>query len=446
MLKCLFSLLSLIVFLKLKKSWSLVQFFFFFVCFLYLLNLSTQFYFVNLNFFMGQDLLSYGLILLSFWISALMILSSFSLYYHNFYFNKFLFIIIILMVLLYLTFSSLNFFMFYLYFESSLIPILLLILGWGYQPERIQAGIYMLFYTLLASMPLLLSLFFLYFEMGTLYFLVDDLLVNGSVLLYLSLILAFLVKLPMFLFHLWLPKAHVEAPVSGSMILAGVLLKLGGYGLIRVLSIVMNFCLKLNLVFVLVSLIGGVLISLVCIRQEDMKSLIAYSSVSHMGIMLGGMMTMSKWGFNSSYMMMVGHGLCSSGLFVLTNFIYERLGTRSMVISKGMLHIMPSMSMWWFLFCINNMGSPPSMNLVGEIGLINSLFSYSYYGMFMVMFCSFLSAGYSLYLFSRSQHGSLMNGIFSFVLISVREYMIMILHWLPLNLMIVNCEIFFYWL
>jgi NADH-ubiquinone oxidoreductase chain 4 len=170
------------------------------------------------------------------------------LYKINNYKSYFLFLIVFLLIILFLTFSSRNFFLFYVFFERRLIPTLFLILGWGYQPERLQAGLYLLFYTLLASLPLLMSIFFIYNNSYNLNFFF---LINIEIfynLFYLSIVFAFLVKIPMFLVHLWLPKAHVEAPVSGSIILAGILLKLGGYGLLRIFPFLINSSLKFNFI------------------------------------------------------------------------------------------------------------------------------------------------------------------------------------------------------
>jgi len=159
--------------------------------------------------------------------------------------------------------------------------------------------------------------------------------------------LAFLVKLPIYGVHFWLPKAHVEAPVAGSIILAGVLLKLGGYGVFRVI-IMFNFISLsyFNRLIISVSLVGALLVGLICMRQVDIKSLIAYSSVCHMALVIGGLLSFSYWGLRGTLVLMLAHGLCSSGLFCLSNIIYERLFTRRLIIIKGLLLIFPSLSLW----------------------------------------------------------------------------------------------------
>nr|YP_008757945.1 NADH dehydrogenase subunit 4 [Glyphodes quadrimaculalis]AGU90888.1 NADH dehydrogenase subunit 4 [Glyphodes quadrimaculalis] len=399
----------------------------------------------NLSYFYSCDILSYGLILLSIWICILMIMASENLYKQKYYLNFFLFNLIFLLIMLYLTFSVMNLFMFYMFFEASLIPTLMLIIGWGYQPERIQAGMYLLFYTLFVSLPLLLGIFYIFNEMNyiMIYFLKFF---NFEVyLLYFSMIMAFLVKMPMYFVHLWLPKAHVEAPVSGSMILAGIMLKLGGYGLIRVMILLQELGLKYNIVWISISLVGGFYISLKCFCQVDIKSLIAYSSVAHMSMVIGGIMTMNYWGFLGSYILMIGHGLCSSGMFCLANINYERLHSRSLYINKGMMNFMPSMSLWWFLIMSSNMAAPPSLNLMGEISLINSLLSWSWLSMLMLMLISFFSAGYSLYLYSYVQHGKYYSGIYSFYTGLSREYLLLMLHWFPLNILVMKIDYVMIW-
>nr|YP_011009653.1 NADH dehydrogenase subunit 4 [Hygia lativentris]WPV77645.1 NADH dehydrogenase subunit 4 [Hygia lativentris] len=407
----------------------------------YMLFFMVSNYYMYISYGFGMDLVSYCMLFLSIWIISLMIMASNKIKILNNYEIEFLFIILILLLSLLLTFTTFNLFLFYFFFESSMIPILFLVFGWGYQPERFLAGVYLLFYTLFASFPLLLSIFYIFNFCNTLfYFLIIS---DFNYYLYFSLVMAFLVKMPMIFVHFWLPKAHVEAPVSGSMILAGVLLKLGGYGLYRVLYFMNNY--DLNYLWIVLSLFGTFLVSMMCLMQIDIKLMIAYSSVAHMGLVISGIMTCFYFGFLGSLILMIGHGLCSSGLFVLANIVYERSHSRSFFINKGFIIFMPSMSLFWFLFCINNMSSPFSLNLFGEVMLFNSIMSWNSFTIIFLGLSSFLSCCYSIYLYSIIQHGSLFSGMFWESGGFLREYYLLFLHLFPLNLLFLKIDIFTFW-
>nr|YP_010564697.1 NADH dehydrogenase subunit 4 [Lordithon arcuatus]UZA61074.1 NADH dehydrogenase subunit 4 [Lordithon arcuatus] len=445
MMKFMLMMIFMIPLSFLKNSFWLNQFIYFIMFFLFFISFSFNYMIYNISYIFGCDLLSYTMVLLSFWICSLMILASSKLFNIKNYSNLFLLVIIMLLFSLFCTFCSLNLFIFYLFFEMSLIPTLILIIGWGYQPERIQAGVYLLFYTMFASLPMLISIFFYYKNFYTLsFFLMNE---NLNLwLFYLCMNMVFFVKMPMFFVHLWLPKAHVEAPVSGSMILAGIMLKLGGYGLLRMMNLFLFLGMKMNYIFIIISLVGGFYVSFICMRQNDIKSLIAYSSVAHMGLVLSGILTLNYWGLCGALVMMIAHGLCSSGLFALANMNYERIFSRSMFLNKGLINLMPSMALWWFLLVSSNMAAPPSFNLLGEIMLINSLVSWDIFSMLSLSLMSFFSAAYSLYLYSYTQHGKLNNGIYSFYTGEIREYLLMFLHWFPLNIMVLKSDLFTLWI
>nr|YP_010374274.1 NADH dehydrogenase subunit 4 [Deroploa parva]QVD38896.1 NADH dehydrogenase subunit 4 [Deroploa parva] len=410
--------------------------FFIFISFNYCYN------YVNCyNDMMGMDIISYSLISLTYFMIFLMMMSSYKVFILNDKLIYFGILMMFLLLSLFLTFMSLNLLLFYIFFEMSLIPTLFLIFGWGYQPERVSAGYYLLFYTLFASLPLLLGIFYIYSEGFTLDFWL--IFINTpNFYLYMSMVLAFLFKMPMPFFHFWLPKAHVEAPISGSMILAAILLKLGGYGLIRIFLFMGSYSVKFNYIWVCLSLWGSLIISFLCLFQIDIKSIIAYSSVSHMSLVICGIMIYNYYGFVGSLIMMIGHGFCSSSLFCLANIVYERSMSRSLFINKGFLISMPNLSLMWFVLCSNNMSSPPSLNLLSEIYLINSIISWEYLTFFLLMFISFMSCCYSIYLFSMTQHGYIYNGLSFFNSVNIREYVLIILHMIPLNLMFLKIDVF----
>lgn len=401
------------------------------------------FNFRNLTYFFGLDKLSYLLIILSFWVIFIILLISELVFYKENNINLFKLIILILVFFLVLSFSSLSLLGFYIFFERRLVFTLLLILGWGYQPERLQAGVYILFYTLIVSLPFLVAIIYLYKNYNIFYFFFYKINLLRY-LIYFSIVLAFLVKIPIFLVHLWLPKAHVEAPVSGSIILAGVILKLGGYGLVRVLELFLFLSIYLNFYWILLSLIGGLLVSLICLLQIDLKSLVAYSSVVHIRLLLIGVITINSWGLIGCLKLIIGHGLCSSGLFSLVRVVYDRRNRRRLLINKGLMNFIPSICLWWFLLRSSNLASPPSLNLLGEVRLLIRILRWRFKSIGLLIIISFFRASYSLYLFSYRQHGKHYSGIFSFSKNFIIEYLVIFFHWLPLNFLFLKRDLFLY--
>nr|YP_009122994.1 NADH dehydrogenase subunit 4 [Strigamia maritima]AJK90878.1 NADH dehydrogenase subunit 4 [Strigamia maritima] len=388
------------------------------------------------SFGLGLDLLGWGLVVLTFWVGAVVFMVGVragDVAYS--------FMVSILVYFLSVSFLTTSYIWFYLFFESSLIPIVLLVFGWGYQPERLEAGYYLMFYTLFGSLPLLLSYLFVWFSHSS--FMYGVIWWYGGSFWFLFSILAFLVKMPMFLTHLWLPRAHVEAPVGGSMFLAGVLLKLGGYGIFRIYYFFTSLaCCGLSVITI--SVVGAVIVSFLCLRQYDIKSLVAYSSVAHMGLVLGGIFSGGSWGWGGAMVLMLGHGLCSSGLFFLSGVVYDRMGSRSIYLGRGLALVLPGLSLWWILLSAGNMAAPPTINLMGEVMLLVALYGWCSYVLFILVIVSFFGAAYTLYLYAISQHGGF-NYFFGFSGDSVREHASLFFHWAPVNFLVLSGDMFYSW-
>ena len=371
--------------------------------------------------FESYDLLSKSLVLLSIWLIMLMIIAQKRVNY-----KKLLLVnMIVLLVRLVFTFNTTNIIIFYFFFEWSLIPIFFIIIGWGYQPERLKASLSLFFYTLFASLPLLISIVIIINWSGSvkLRIIITQGMPN---FLWTITVLAFLVKFPIYFVHLWLPKAHVEAPVSGSIILAGVLLKLGGYGIIRLIRVT-NIRIISSQIIAL-ALIGGGILGVLCIVQRDIKVVIAYSSVVHIALVIAGRLRLTKWGFEGVLIIILAHGVCSSGIFAAANMIYERRHSRRFFFNSGLLNRRAIFRIAWFVLIVANFGGPFTYNLLGEILLILNLSSLTINSLSVILFLSFFSAAYRLILYRSTNQGQIGNN--NSVLIKVRfsEMIILISH------------------
>nr|YP_010849314.1 NADH dehydrogenase subunit 4 [Krisna quadrimaculosus]WGG89454.1 NADH dehydrogenase subunit 4 [Krisna quadrimaculosus] len=396
--------------------------FFFIVVFCLSLKYNFYNFFCFFGYNLGLDNYSFFLIILCILICCFMLMSVNYLIGLNF----FVFLVYFLCFVLIFIFCFLNILIFYFFFEFSLIPLIILIFGWGYQVERLYSGFYLFFYTLFASLPLFVLIIYFYLNFYTLFFGSFYFCMNNF-FFHFFMVFSFLVKFPMFMFHFWLPKAHVQAPVFGSMILAGLVLKVGGYGFIRFLNLFDYMFFFYNYVWFSLSLYGCLIVGLVCFIQGDIKCLIAYSSISHMGLCLIGFLSLFNYGVFGSYLMMISHGFCSSGLFYVSNLIYLRSFSRSFFLNKGMINLLPGLSLMWFFLCLFNMSCPPSINFFSEIFILYGMMKYWSFSLYFFVFISFFSSCFSFFLYSYVQHGQF-SMIYSFYLVTLNEYLLMFLH------------------
>ncbi len=369
---------------------------------------------------MGVDGISMLFVILTTFLMPFCILASWESIEHRV--REYMIAFLVLETLMIGVFCSLDIVLFYVFFEAGLIPMFLIIGVWGGK-RRVYASYKFFLYTLLGSVLMLLAIMAIYWQTGTtdIALLIDPssaataeeqkrLVIPGSMQtwLWLAFFASFAVKMPMWPVHTWLPDAHVEAPTAGSVILAGVLLKMGGYGFLR-FSLPMFPLASAEFTWLIFSLsvIAIIYTSLVALMQEDIKKLIAYSSVAHMGFVTMGLFTMNMQGLQGGIFQMLSHGLVSGALFLCVGVVYDRLHTREIAAYGGLVNRMPKYAVVFMVFTMANVGLPGTSGFVGEFLVLLGTFKANSWVAFFATTGVILSAAYALWLYRRVMFGAL---------------------------------------
>jgi proton-translocating NADH-quinone oxidoreductase chain M len=381
----------------------------------------------NINFFIGIDGISLFFVLLTTLLVPLCILASFDSV--KIYVKEYMIAFLVMEALLIIVFSILDLLLFYVFFESVLIPMFLIVGVWGSRERKVRAAYMLFLYTLIGSVLMLLAILLMYSIAGTTdYQVLLTTPFNESLqkILWLAFFASFAVKVPMVPVHIWLPEAHVEAPTAGSVILAGVLLKLGSYGLIRFsLPLFPSATVFFTPLVYTMAAIAVVYTSLTAIRQTDMKRIIAYASVAHMNVILIGMFAMNAQGLEGAIIQQLAHGFVSSALFLCVGVLYDRHHTRLVKYYSGMAHTMPIFVTIFLFFTLANIAMPGTAGFVGEFLILVGAFQVNTTIAVLGATGMVLGGGYSLWLFNRIAYGNLkVQALKSFSDMSRREFFV----------------------